>query len=209
MNSNSSQTLNSHSLLLVFLFWLLSPSRAQAFLDTIVDSAEKVAEASALVDATHELLKTVENNSSERDSSNKHFSDLDRSISDLSASLDKIEGKTQTAVWAKNEIEALMKAPRLSKMTLTDSIRSSSEYLKRVKRLFLALANFPKASSAYAQTESAFTLQEQLKLQRSSLAVQTEILTELKLQMRKSEIESRSFDELMTQEFIKRRGVHP
>ncbi|MBK9038973.1 MAG: hypothetical protein IPL83_07415 [Bdellovibrionales bacterium] len=176
-------------------------------MDTIVDSAEKVAEASALVDATHELLKTVDNNSSERDSS--HLSELDRSISELSASLDKIEGKTQTAVWAKNEIEALMKTPRLSKMTLTDSIRSSSEYLKRVKRLFLTLANFPKAASAYAQSESAFTLQEQLKLQRSSLAVQTEILTELKLQMRRSEIESRSFDELMTQEFIKRRGVHP
>ncbi|MBK7845822.1 MAG: hypothetical protein IPJ71_19475 [Bdellovibrionales bacterium] len=207
MRSHSSQTLIS--LLLLCISCLLSPSRAQAFLDTLVDSAEKVAEASALVDATHELLKTVENNSSERDSSNKRFSDLDRSISELSASLDKIEGKTQTAVWAKNEIEALMKAPRLSKMTLTDSIRSSSEYLKRVKRLFLALANFPKASSAYAQSESAFTLQEQLKLQRSSLAVQTEILTELKLQMRKSEIESRSFDELMTQEFIKRRGVHP
>jgi hypothetical protein len=205
MSPNSSQTIISH-LLLLCISWLLSPSRAQAFLDTIVDSAEKVAEASALVDATHELLKTVEN-TSERDSS--HLKELDRSISELSASLDKIEGKTQTAVWAKNEIEALMKTPRLSKMTLTDSIRSSSEYLKRVKRLFLALANFPKAASAYAQSESVFTLQEQLKLQRSSLAVQTEILTELKLQMRRSEIESRSFDELMTQEFIKRRGVHP
>mgnify|MGYP000358956467 CR=1 FL=1 len=191
-------------LLLLSFSWLFYPLKSEAFFDTLVDSAEKIAEASALVDATHELLRTVDSNPSE-----KTLSQLDQSLIELSAYLEKIEGKTQTALWAKNEIEALMRAPKLSKMTLTDSIRSSSEYLKRVKRLFLALASFPKAASAYAQAETVFTLQDQLKIQRSSLAIQTEILTELKLQIRKSEIESRSFDELMTQEFIKRRGVQP
>ena len=202
MNFNSYK---SPPLLLLLSFsWLFSPLKAEAFFDTLVDSAEKIAEASALVDATHELLRTVDSNPSE-----KTLSQLDQSLIELSAYLEKIEGKTQTALWAKNEIEALMRAPKLSKMTLTDSIRSSSEYLKRVKRLFLALASFPKAASAYAQAETVFTLQDQLKIQRSSLAIQTEILTELKLQIRKSEIESKSFDELMTQEFIKRRGVQP
>ena len=191
-------------LLLLSFSWLFYPLKSEAFFDTLVDSAEKIAEASALVDATHELLRTVDSNPSE-----KTLSQLDQSLIELSAYLEKIEGKTQTALWAKNEIEALMRAPKLSKMTLTDSIRSSSEYLKRVKRLFLALASFPKAASAYAQAETVFTLQDQLKIQRSSLAIQTEILTELKLQIRRSEIESRSFDELMTQEFIKRRGVQP
>ena len=202
MNSNSYKA--PPLLLLLSLLSLFSHSRAWAFFDKIVDTAEKIAEASALVDATQELLRTVDSNPSE-----KTLSQLDQSLTELSAYLEKIEGKTQTAVWAKNEIEALMRAPKLSKMTLTDSIRSSSEYLKRVKRLFLALASFPKAASAYAQAETVFTLQDQLKIQRSSLAIQTEILTELKLQIRKSEIESRSFDELMTQEFIKRRGVQP
>jgi hypothetical protein len=204
MNPNSHKTPISPLLLLLSLSCLLSHSKASAFFDKVVDTAEKIAEASALVDATQELLRTVDSNPSE-----KTLSQLDQSLVELSVYLDKIEGKTQTALWAKNEIEALMRAPRLSKMTLTDSVRSSSEYLKRVKRLFLALASFPKAASAYAQAESVFTLQDQLKIQRSSLAIQTEILTELKLQIRKSEIESRSFDELMTQEFVKRRGVQP
>jgi hypothetical protein len=126
MNPNSHKTPISPLLLLLSFSCLLSHSKASAFFDKVVDTAEKIAEASALVDATHELLRTVDSNPSE-----KTLSQLDQSLIELSAYLEKIEGKTQTAVWAKNEIEALMRAPRLSKMTLTDSIQVFERVLKK------------------------------------------------------------------------------
>ena len=186
-------------LLLVFL-----PFDSYALFDSIVDAAKDVAEASALVDATHELLKTVDN-----DPSNESLKSLDQSLANLSKELERLNQSGKESLWIKSETEELLKIPQMSHQTLTESIRTSSQYLRRLKRLLAAIAAFPKAAGAYAQSETVFALHEELRLQRSSLAIQTQILSELQFARKKEEIESRSFDELMNQEFKKRRGTLP
>lgn len=189
------------ALLVAFTFISL---KAQGFFDSIVDSAEKIAEASALSSAAHELFKTVNEGSS-----NETLEILEQSTQEISQKLREIEAQGQRGVWAKSELESLLKGPRFSHQNLTESLRTSSRYLRRLRSLYLGLTSFPKAASAYAQSETVLTLQEQLKLQRSSLALQAALLSEIKFQNKKQEIESEAFNRLMTEEFVKRRGISP
>lgn len=182
----------------------LYPLTSWALFDEILGAADKAAEIGALADATKELLKDVDSGST-----SEPLDELGREADKFNQELLKLEKKARNLEWAKSEIKELRKGPDYSHQTLLESIKRTSDYLRRVKKLLASLAAFPKASSAYSQAETTIALQDQLKLQRANLVVQYQILNQLKITQAKKDFEDKAFEELMTQEFAKRRGFRP
>lgn len=184
------------------LLLLLFSSKAWGLFDTILNATEKVAEASALVNATYELLKTAG-----PDSSSEVLKSSQEQLEKLNLKLKQYATQANRAHLTQWEMNDLLKGPQLSHQSLSQSIRNSNEYIKRVKRLLTLLAKFPRASSAYSQAETVLTLQEVLKIERAHLAINTDLLNTLNLEIKRKEIEDQSLNHLIDSEFHKRRGL--
>ncbi len=192
----------SRALIVKIVVFISFPS--YGLFDAVLEGMDKVAESSALIDATQELLKEVNPSKG-----NKTMDSIDQELEAFNKKLFILEEKLGTAHWAKSEIHELKRGPNFAHATLTESLQRTTQYLRRLKKLLATLAAFPKASVAYSQAETAISLNEQIKLQQASLVVQTQILNQLKLQAAKENLEKKAFDDLMTKEFKKRRGINP
>lgn len=145
---------------IIVLFFI--PLQCFAFLDFIGDRAAKVAESLAYTDAVSELLSEVTNDSGIKDGA----IDLRRRSDQLRSEANKIQSVSYST-------KSVLAGPDLSSKRLDANIRTTTDYIRRVKRLMMHLALLgTDGATAFNTAETNFALNEVQKNQQTMIIQQ-------------------------------------
>jgi hypothetical protein len=145
------------------LILILIPLHSYAFLDFLGGQAAKIAEAMAYTDAVSEVLSEVSNDKTMKEGSD----DLKRRTQALNQELLNIEGVSY-------ETKSIFSGPAWSSKRLDANIRSTTDYVRRVKRLLAHVALLgTQGATAFNTAETNMALNEVQKNQQAMI-LQTE-----------------------------------
>ena len=168
----------------LILVWSCS---GYAFLDFIAKKAEDVAQAAVYADAVSQLLEEIDDKN-----------DASTELNYLRSELDKIRHETNEVSYVGTDIQRLLKGPDITSQRLDQNIRSTTDYIRRSKRMLLrSMALGTQGATALNTMETNVALNEIQKNQQ----IQILQIEEQKLaQAQKEHEENKNWGEFISKE---------
>lgn len=149
--------------MLIFIVTLLTSIQAYAFLDFIGDQAKKAVEVAAYIDAAAELSNEIAPDK-----------DIEEAAQDIKRRTESVRNEASTAKSISNSTQALIKGPDWSSKRLETNIRSTTDYIRRLKSLLVRAAVLGNEGTiALNTTETNVALNEVQKNQQTLILQNT------------------------------------
>jgi hypothetical protein len=146
------------------VFIQLLSTEAQAFLDTLAQSAKETAKAAAYTEAVSELANELDDKSP-----------VAAAALDLARRTEKLKTDVTSVYYASEEFKSLLQGPDWSSEHLDENIRYTTRYIRRAKRLFVQLGLLgTDVATAMNTAETNSALNEMLKNQQTQILLQKE-----------------------------------
>ncbi len=149
----------------VLLLILLISSPSYAFLDFIGEQAKKAKEVAAYVDAASDLAREVTPDQ-----------DLEKSAKDIQRRAEVLRSEASDLSYLSRSTQSILKGPDWSSRRLETNIRSTTDYIRRLKRILSqAIALGTDGVVALNTTETNVALNEVQKNQQALIMQNSEL----------------------------------